>query len=278
MDLSDEEYFKSIQNVFDVFPLLFTSDVAFGLTDTKKLVTCVQAKTFTMNIKEVLKALPKDGVSEQVMKSRAIIRHKYPKEVFGIPVTCIVIPVINKSTNNVLGTLIVNSSQEKEDNIIKMINNLKGFAEQLTASSQELASSAEELSANSHSVDELANKSSVGLNKMNDILRYITQVSNTTNMLGLNAAIEAARAGEHGKGFAVVAKEISNLAAQSKSSAVDIANSLKEIKKDIEDIMVFINTFASASEIQASQAEELTSSGEGINEATGKLQELIEDL
>lgn len=61
----------------------------------------------------------------------------------------------------------------------------------------------------------------------------ISQVSEQTKMLSLNASIEAARAGEQGKGFAVVANEIGNLAKQTNSSTKTINNLVNEITNEI---------------------------------------------
>lgn len=61
------------------------------------------------------------------------------------------------------------------------------------------------------------------------ISELISGISEQTNLLALNAAIESARAGEAGKGFAVVAEEIRKLAAQSKDSAVNIAQIINQL-------------------------------------------------
>jgi hypothetical protein len=277
MNFTDEEYFEVVKSLVDLLPSIIGPSKGFALTDTEKFVAVKQAKSFNVNI-EVGQPVSKGGIPEKVMKTRTEDEINYPKELFGVPINSRCSPIINRSTNNVLGAILCSTSLEKEHNVIQMANDLNTYSEQLTASAQEMASSSTELSTRSQSAYELINKTSMEINKMDEILNYITQISNTTNMLGLNAAIEAARAGEHGKGFSVVAKEIRNLATQSKTSVVNIAENLKIIKNDINNVLEVINEFMSTSETQAAQSEELSSSSVGINELFSKLLEFAEKL
>jgi methyl-accepting chemotaxis protein len=71
-------------------------------------------------------------------------------------------------------------------------------------------------------------------NKIGDASRLISQISDQTNLLSLNASIEAARAGAAGAGFAIVATEIRQLAEQAGDSVKIIDEMLSDLQLNTE--------------------------------------------
>ncbi|EQA47159.1 signal transduction four helix bundle sensory module [Leptospira broomii serovar Hurstbridge str. 5399] len=81
------------------------------------------------------------------------------------------------------------------------------------------------------------------------IVDIITEISEQTNLLSLNASIEAARAGEAGKGFAVVASEISKLSTRTNESVKGIQDLISSTDgiveqgtKNVDDVILSIES------------------------------------
>jgi len=166
--------------------------------------------------------------------------------------------------------VLVSNTESMIESGMTMIQQLGESAQETTSITSQVGSSVEAL------------KKETGI--INQFVEMITDISEQTNLLSLNASIEAARAGEAGRGFAVVAEEIRKLADSSAKAAGNIQDNVMNITRQTESTMadakraeekvaaqsVVVEKVVSIFQDMNAQMEELVGGLNAIVESTGK--------
>lgn len=170
----------------------------------------------------------------------------------------IVIHIQGKSQNLFLTSEeLENTARENMKTLLQIKNAIEKEATNLSQTTSTIHEMSTSLNQSAVDIQEIKNKSSLAEEKAtkvrhsvkatNDFMRkleedsqkiegiidVITQISNQTNLLSLNAAIEAAKAGDYGKGFAVVADEVRILAERSSHAVVEIRRLIEAMTNNV---------------------------------------------
>ncbi len=223
---------------FDTIPIKNKNE--FGLLGATLMISVANLKRVLLQIQEYagqlaasseqlnLQAYETGKASESIAVTMNEVAHETEE----------LVKVIEESSSTIqsISSSIQVISQNTEQST-KSSSTASSIAKEGGTSIQSAVSEMSSITQTVEGLNQSVNYLGVRSDEIRNIVNVITEISEQTNLLSLNAAIEAARAGEQGKGFAVVANEVRMLAERSSVSANEIAKLVNTIQTDLQNVI-----------------------------------------
>lgn len=273
--LEENEVIRSFNNLIPYLQYYFEDEIAFTISNTEYFLKVVDGETIKLGAKDG-DILPVNCAAYECLKAKKPISIIVPKEVFGISIKAIGVPV--KENSQIVGTIVIAKSLRRKNEVSDLTENLSASLEQISASLNEINKGVQEVSVANDCIQKNVKKTYNEAQNTDEVLSFIENIAKQTNLLGLNAAIESSRAGEFGKGFSVVANEIRKLSVSSSQSIKEINGVLKNIQDSVTDISEKINNSNNVFEEQVASIEEITGVIENLNQSAVILKRMSAEL
>lgn len=259
-----------------LFKQIHAQDIMIGITDTEVFHYYAPSKALDFGLAKGSPIPPDDPSLGNALAGRATTNRLSP-ELYGATVISSAVPIYG-ADGEVIGAFAIAYTLENEDKMEQLTESINRISGQLVDMVQNVAAQSEELSATTAQILDNSRKTVEESKQVNKVAGFIREISEQTNLLGLNAAIEAARVGEQGAGFGVVATEVRKLSVHTKEATKSIEESLGTVQRSIREMEQEIEAIAMSSSAQAELVTQFSDVIERLNETSGEMARFISSV
>nr|WP_145150392.1 methyl-accepting chemotaxis protein [Paenibacillus xylanexedens] len=250
---------------------------SLSVYDHEKVLEVITTDKFDLGFEKGMPLLDSFQNFAVLKNGREATLSTLSKEFFGIELDTLNIPIFDDQ-QKVVAVFCVSYDQSNQNQLEDIIQENQAINGNLVDMVQHVAAHAEELQATSEQILQNTRLAVQNSSQINKVAGFIREISEQTNLLGLNAAIEAARVGEAGAGFGVVASEVRKLSVDAKQATSDIDTSLRDVQQVIKQMEVEVSQIAASSQEQATLVSSFTDVIEKLNDTGERMKALSEQL
>lgn len=265
-------YLETVCKLFPLVQEVTGNEYLIAISDRQKFIFYSASKHLDFKLKKGDPVKPGSGTAQALEQNRKIVTNITDTSLYGVPYTVASIPIHDRG--ELVGCLTAIRPVERENQMKDIASRLSAAMEQMRHTMDTIYSMSEQVATSTDRINESARVSNDSVKRTTEIISTISQLSNQTKILGLNANIEAARAGEAGRGFVVVAKEIQRLADDSGNSTRRINDFINELGKNVQGITCELEELVNFSKETTSSIQEITSMVEDLKTMSIQLYEL----
>ncbi|MDO3411687.1 methyl-accepting chemotaxis protein [Saccharibacillus sp. CPCC 101409] len=243
---------------------LINAEAMIALTDTRQFVFYSPAANLDFGLTPGKPIPSNDPNLQQALRGESSAA-RIPASVYGTEVDGQGLPVFDEE-GQLVGAIMVAYTPQTENFLQGFRQRIEEVSRSLTDYVSSIAAQSQQLAAATTEIKENSGRAVTDAREVNKVTSFIREISEQTNMLGLNAAIEAARVGEQGAGFQIVASEVRKLSVDTKKATQNIELALNNVQSSILRMEQEITSISDASNEQAQLLGEFSSLTDRLNE------------
>lgn len=258
------------------FKQIHAQDIMIGITDRDIFHYYAPSKNLNFGLTKGSPVPPDDPSLQNALNGKATV-NRLPDDLYGATVISSAMPIYD-AEGGIIGAFAIAYTLENEDKLEQLTESLTHITNQLVDMIQHVAAQSEELSATTAQILDNSRQTVEQSNEVNKVTSFIREISDQTNLLGLNAAIEAARVGDQGAGFGVVASEVRKLSQHTKDAAQTINSSVLSVQRSIGQMEQEIEAIAASSSSQAELVAQFSEVIERLNQTSEEMSRFIASI